>query len=598
MTDSIAARSDSGILAASEAEIANFESEITRFRQGAWDPNAFIGFRTLQGVYGQRQPDAQMVRVKVPLGILSASQLDTLGMIADQYTSLLRGHVTTREDIQFHFVQLEHTPTIMRLLGEVGLTTREACGNAVRNVTGSPLAGVCPREPFDVTPYAAAYARYFLRHPLTQRLPRKVKSSFSCCDEDDAISDIQDLGFIPRVQAENGASQRGFLVKVGGGTSIFPRTGFVLTEFVSVDDYLRLAEAVLRIFDRTDELRQNRMKARLKFYVQRIGIDAFRAQVDEELRQPWAREPIDLTPLLAGVDDAREERPPVPAARPSSAVTDPAFRRWQAANTRAQRQPGFRAVVVRLPVGTITASGFRGLARIARDFANGQVRTTPQQNLVLRWVREESLPSLYQTLADLGLADVANTIDDATACPGTDSCKSAITASSGLARALAEEFKDIDADDPLAQAIHVKISGCPNGCGQHHLANIGLQGAAVKSGAAQVPCYELYLGGSYTGHPLLGGADRTRLARLAKIRLPAKRVPEAVRRIVRSYQEERQNGEDFNAFVDRVGLVALERLLADLREVPPISPESLDLYRDWERNALFQVERGEGECAV
>lgn len=583
-----------GILPASAAEIDTFATEVARFRQGGWEANAFVGFRTLQGVYGQRQPEAQMIRVKIPLGILTAEQLEVLGQVAQRYTPGQRGHVTTRQDIQFHFVKLEDAPAVMHLLGVAGLTTREACGNAVRNVTGSPYAGVCPREPFDVTPYAAAYARYFLRHPLTQHLPRKFKSSFSCCDEDDAISDIQDLGFIPRLRHEDEQERRGFLVKVGGGTSILPRTGFVLTEFVPVEGYLRLAEAVLRVFDRSDELRQNRMKARLKFHVQRVGIEAFRTEVEAELRQPWMCPAIDPMSLQYHIDEAAPLAPSSSHAR----NVDPGFSCWRDTNTFRQRQSGFRAVTIRLPLGTIESEQFSQLAQLARVYGSGCVYTTVQQNIVLRWVREDRLEDLYQSLRELALADEANTITDVTACPGTDSCKSALTATMGVGRALSAALHVLEHTDPLVDTIHVKVDGCPNGCGHHHLGTIGLHGAAMKCGRHQVPAYELFLGGSYTGNHATGGAGYTRFGQRVKVRLPAKRVPEAILRIVRYYQAERRDGEDFNAFIDRVGPDPFATLLRDLQDILPLGPATLDLYQDWERQALYRVERGEGECSV
>ena len=585
-----------GILPADAQEIRAFGAEVARFRQGEWEAKAFVGYRTLYGVYGQRQPEAQMVRVKVPLGILTAAQLEALGQVARDYAAGQRGHVTTRQDIQLHFVKLEDTSTVMRLLGAAGLTTREACGNAVRNVTGSPFAGVCPREPFDVTPYAGAYARYFLRHPLTQRLPRKFKSSFSCCDEDDTITDIQDLGFIPRLRLEAGQERRGFLVKVGGGTSVFPRTGFVLTEFVPLEEYLRLAEAVLRVFDRSEELRRNRMKARLKFHVQRIGIEAFRAEVDAELRQPWARQTADPTPLLYHSDEEEHLPPSPPSSGDGGADAD--FCHWRDANTMCQRQPGFRAVTIRLPLGTLEAGQFSRLAQLARAYGSGCVYTTIQQNLVLRWVREDCLYDLYGSLRALDVAADANTIGDVTACPGTDSCKSALTATVGLGRALSAALRVLERIDPLVESMHVKVDGCPNGCGHHHLGNIGLHGAALNCDGRQVPAYELFLGGSYTGNRAAGGADRTRFGRLVKARIPAKRAPQAVLRLVHYYQAERHDGEVFNDFVDRVGQGPFAALLADLQDVPPLGPDTIDLYQDWERNALYRVERGEGECSA
>ncbi|MFQ5915660.1 MAG: nitrite/sulfite reductase, partial [Nitrospinota bacterium] len=268
-------RTRKGVLPVLPEEIDDFETEVTRFRQGKWDEGEFAGFRLRQGVYGQRQPDAQMFRIKIPYGRVTADQLVALGNVARDYTPLGKGHITTRENIQFHFIKMEDTPHLMRLIGEAGLSTREACGNTVRNVTGCPLAGVCMDEVFDTSPYAAAFARYFLRHPLTQNLPRKFKVAFSGCATDCTVTGIHDLGFLAEVRSENGREVRGFTVVSGGGLSILPRVAYTLYDFVPVSDYLRVSEAVIRIFERSDELRKNRMKARIKFLIDRIGIDAF-----------------------------------------------------------------------------------------------------------------------------------------------------------------------------------------------------------------------------------------------------------------------------------------------------------------------------------
>ena len=276
---------EKGILPILMDEIDDFEKEVEKFVKGEWDPNAFMAFRLKQGVYGQRQPDSQMLRVKIPIGGLDADQLEALGYIAREIAPLQKGHATTRENIQFHFLPLERTPEAMRAIGEVGLSTREACGNTVRNVTGCPFSGVCADEPFDVTPYAAAYARYFLRHPVTQAMPRKSKPSFSGCEKDCAMTSIHDIGFVPRLKEMDGEMKRGFKIVVGGGLSIMARIAPTLYEFVPEEDYLKVSEAVLRVFDASDDLRKNRMKARIKFLVDRIGIDEFRKMVEEELTQ-------------------------------------------------------------------------------------------------------------------------------------------------------------------------------------------------------------------------------------------------------------------------------------------------------------------------
>ncbi len=591
-----------GILSGDPEEIAAFAAEVGRFRSGKWAPDAFIAYRTVRGVYGQRQPDAQMLRVKIPVGILTAEMLEVLGRIARGYAGHRRGHVTTRESIQFHFTALEDAAAIMGQLAAVGLTTREAGGNVVRNVTGSPLAGVCPREPFDVTPYAAAYARYFLRHPLTQRLPRKFKSSFSCCEQDDTIADIQDLGFIPQVQTVAGEARRGFMVKVAGGTSIFVRPAGILSEFVGVGDYLRLSEAVLRVFDGCEELRHNRQRARLKYHVQRVGLAAFRGEVEAELRGPWAQRPVGLAPLLtlpASPESVPREAGTASTPAPGAVgPSDPAFTAWLRNNAVPQRQPGFRAVVVRLLCGNIEADQFAGLATLARRFGRGEVRLTPQQNLVLRWVDEERLADLHAALLELGLGAAANTLTDVTACPGTDSCKLAITASMELARELSRGLADLEHIDELLDAVHIKVSGCPNGCGQHHLADIGLEGATMRRGDAWVPCYHLYLGGRYPGGPATGGGPGTQFGQRIRLRFPAKNALPAVRRTLLHYRDARERGETFGAFVARLGPDAFQRLLSDLTEPPALGPETVDFYRDSGRTALFRLERGEGECSA
>ena len=588
------ARDTQGVLPILDEEIDDFETEALRFRQGKWEPREYAGFRLRQGVYGQRQPDVQMFRVKIPYGRLTADQLDVLGAVARDYAPLGKGHITTRENFQFHFMKLEDTPSIMRLLGNAGLTTREACGNTVRNVTGCPLAGVCKDEAFDTSPYAAAFARYFLRHPLTQNMPRKFKVAFSGCGSDCAVTGIHDLGFLAEVRDENGRKTPGFRIVSGGGLSILPRVAYTLYEFVPVSDFLRVSEAVIRIFERSDELRKNRMKARIKFLIDRIGIDAFRELVDEELEQPWAREPIDPAPYLFVEDESADAPPdPVHTAQPNG--DNQAFRRWRLSNVTAQKQEGFFAVFVKVPLGDILTQQFFALADIARRFAGGRARTTHQQNLVLRWVREASLYEVWRSLADAGLAeDGVHTLTDVTACPGTDSCKLGITSSMGLAGALREDLLGEEiARDPLIRNLHIKISGCPNSCGQHHIAHIGFHGAAAKGvgNGHQVPSYEIFLGGAY-------GEGETRIAKRIRARVPAKRTPEALRRMLSYYQENRRREEVFNDFIDRVGTAEFDKLLSDIRVVEPPEGPAVDLYRDWGKKALYKVERGEGECSV
>ena len=577
-----------GIIEILPEEITDFEEQVRRFQAGEWDPNDFMAYRLRQGVYGQRQADAQMVRVKLPFGGTNADQLDALGEVAEKYTPLKKGHVTTRENFQFHHIALENTPALMRIIGDVGLSTREACGNTVRNVTGCAISGVCAEEPFDVTPYAAAYARYFVRHPFSQALPRKIKTAFSGCLNDCAISGIHDIGFIPKIVD----GKKGFQMVAGGGTSIMPRIAQTLYEFVPVEEYLKVTEAILRIFHQINELRRNRMKARIKFYIDRVGIDAFRDEVDEELKQPWAQREIDPTPLLF-IEDESADAPALDGDYSSPTPDgDGDFEAWKASNTESQKQEGYFAVTVKLPLGDVEAEQFHQLADISRRYAGGRARVNHQQNLAFRWVPEKALPAIYQELRNIGLGAIgSHEITDVVSCPGTDSCKLGITSSMGLGRALSEALSDIDTSDPLVKKMHVKMSGCPNGCGQHHIADIGFHGAAAKGPGGQVPAYELFLGGSFS-------PGDTRFGQRIKTKVPAKRLPEAFRMVVEDYKKERNDGEEFKDYVLRAGNDHFEGLLAEFKEIPELGRETLDQYIDWSGTVKYILERGEGECAV
>ena len=575
-----------GILEILPEEISDFETQVARFRAGEWSENDFMAFRLRQGVYGQRQMDAQMFRIKCPFGGLNADQMDALGVLADEYAPLKKGHVTTRENFQFHHIRLEDGPAIMRLLGDVGLSTREACGNTVRNVTGCAIAGVCANEPFDVTPYAAAYARYFVRHPFSQALPRKVKSAFSGCDNDCAITPIHDVGFLPRIQD----GKKGFKMVVGGGTSIMPRIAPTLYEFIPVEEYLKATEALLRIFHRTNELRRNRMKARIKFYIARIGIDEFKKELEEEIQQPWAQRSFDPTDLMF-VEDESLDAPPLDGNY-AAFGSDPEFEHWMNSNVESQRQDGYKAVTVRLPLGDIDGRQFHQLADMSRKYAGGRARITHQQNLTFRWVPENALYEVWQRLSDIGFGGAgAHEITDIVSCPGTDSCKLGITSSMGLGRALTDAVEHVDKSDPLVRQMHVKMSGCPNGCGQHHIADIGFHGAAAKGPGGQVPAYELFLGGSYS-------QDDPRFGQRIKAKIPAKRAPEALKRIVSDYQDSHGDGELFKDYVLRQGKDYFETMLGDFRELPDLNRETLEQYIDWDKTVKYVLERGEGECAV
>jgi sulfite reductase beta subunit-like hemoprotein len=587
-----------GIVPVMQEELDNFEKVVGEFIHGDWDPLAFQAFRLRMGTYGQRQPDVHMLRVKVPVGELYSEQLESLGTIAREFAPLKKGHVTTRENMQFHFVPLGRVAEALKVMGKVGLSTREACGNTVRNVAGCPFAGVCADEPFDVTPYAGAYVRYFLRHPVTQAMPRKIKTAFSGCEKDCAITSIHDIGFIPRVREVDGRVERGFKMVVGGGLSIMARIAPTLYEFVPVDDYLRISEAVLRVFDASEQERKNRMKARIKFMVDRLGIDEFRKLVEEELKKPWAQEPIDPTPLLYIEDEeADAPQPPAPGSQASPNGDRGEFELWHTTNVQPQKQVGYRVVLVKLPQGDIQEHQFPFLAKIAAKYAGGRARFTQQQNLAFRWVREEALYSMWKDLKEAGLAEAeVNTITDVTSCPGTDSCKLGITSAMGLGKAIREELVNMDISDPHVKSLHIKMSGCPNSCGQHHLANIGFHGASMKGDKGnQVPAYEMFIGGSYQD---LKGQTEARIGLRPKGKIPAKKVPEIIRHVLDYYQEHRVEAETFNTFVDRVGVGPFEAIMGEFKELGPLNRENIDTYMDWNKTVLYKVERGEGECAI
>jgi len=568
-------------------EIEDFEAQVKRFQAGQWEETEFQAFRLRQGIYGQRQADVHMVRVKAPFGGLTADQLDALGEAAAKYAPLNKGHVTTRENIQFHHVKLADTPDFLRIIGDEGLSTREACGNTVRNVTGCPMAGVCGDEPFDVTPYAAAYSRYFVRHPFTQAMPRKVKTAFSGCAQDCAITAIHDMGFLPKIVD----GVKGFEVRTGGGTSIMPVIAPTLYDFVPLDEYLKVTEAILRIFHRTNELRKNRSKARIKFFIARIGIDEFRSMVDEELKEDWAQKSFDPTRLLF-IEDEEADAPTPPAAGYATNGNSPAFDRWVETNVTDQKQAGYKTALVKLKLGDIQAEQFGQLADLSRKYAGGRVRITHQQNMALRWVPEGALYEVWQRLEEIGFGDAGvHEITDVVACPGTDSCKLGITSSMGLGRAVEETLEGMEIEDPLMRQMHVKMSGCPNGCAQHHVADIGFHGAATKAPGGQVPAYELLVGGSYDG----GDA---RMAQRVKARIPSKQVPEALKKVLEFYEAEREEGEEFKDFVQRVSPAAFEPIVAGFREERELNRDSIDAYMDWDKTIIYKLERGEGECAL
>jgi sulfite reductase beta subunit-like hemoprotein len=573
-----------------EREFDDFDNEAEKFLDGKTEEAEFIGFRLKQGVYGQRQADVQMCRVKLPMGGITPEQWEMFADVTEEYAPLNKSHITTRQNIQIHHIPLRQMAELIRKISSTGLSSREGCGNTVRNVTGDPYAGVCDDELFDITPWAGAYVRYFARHPTTQLMPRKVKTAFTASDADRAITGIHDIAFIPRIRD----GVEGVEIRVGGGTSIMPRVAPTLYEFVELQngDFLKISEAVFRIFDRQDWLRVNRARARIKVLIDKIGIDEFRDQVEEELKGDWVNERnFDPIPLLMTHDE--EGNAPAAGgsyAQPNGDLAE--FERFSASNVKPQRQAGFSTVDVRVYRGDLTPEQMRGIAEVQRKYSGGYARTTVEQNFVLRWVRDESVYEVWKALSELGLGEAGSgEIIDTVSCPGTDSCKLGITSSMGLNAAINERLRELDFKDPLTKRIHIKNSGCPNGCSQHHIANIGFYGASIKVGDKTIPAYIPHIGGNYEGGEVIYG---TRL----KSRLPAKRVPEAVERWVKYYESDRQDGEEFNAFAERVGPESFTELVKDLSMPVEFNVENMDYFIDWQREQLYEVIRGEGECAV
>jgi sulfite reductase beta subunit-like hemoprotein/uncharacterized protein (UPF0332 family) len=599
-----------------DREIDIFESEIELKKQGKVDDKLFAETRLRRGVYGQRYDNGQrhdgvahrqlaypsdtltkgpetlwdapgMQRIKIPFGGLTPDQMDALADLAEEYSDGIC-HVTTRQDVQLHFVHIDDTPSLMRRLAAVGITTREACGNSVRNVTACPLAGVCRDETFDVTPYAKACSRFLLGHPDAQDFGRKFKVAFSgCAQHACGLTSLHDLGLIARTRVVDGREQRGFETYVGGGLGTVPYQAKLFDEFVPEGEILPLAQAIARVFARLGEKR-NRARARIKFLVAKLGIDEFRRLVLEER----AKLPADAawTAYLEQVP-AYRETPVRPGGALNGAALPASFAAWRATNVYRQRQPGYVVVTVTLPLGDLTSWQTRRLADVARRYCGENVRTTVEQNIVLRWVSESDLPDVYRDLVAVGLgAPGAGTIVDVTACPGTDTCKLGIASSRGLAAELGERLaaKAQELDEAI-RGLHVKVSGCFNSCGQHHISDLGFYGVSRKVGGTTVPHFQVILGGKWEENAGAYG--------LAIGAVPSKRVPEFVTAITDKYVRERQKGERFQDFIRRVGKQDLKDVVNAFAKVPPYQ-EDRTLYSDWRDPREFTVsDLGTGECA-
>jgi sulfite reductase (NADPH) hemoprotein beta-component len=589
--------------------VDEFAATLAKFENGEITPDQWRVFRLVRGCYGQRQAeDAQMIRVKIPQGVLTADQLDVLADIADEFSRGF-GHITTRQNVQFHFVKLHDVEPAMRRLADAGITTREACGNAVRNVTTCQFAGVSATELFDVTPYAEALTRHFLRHPLSSSLPRKFKIGFEGCTEDHVKAAINDIGWRARIEG----GRRGFRVLVGGGTSTMATAAKALFDFLPAGEMLDVAEAIVRVFHALGDY-QHKARNRMKFLIKSLGWDRWREEFDRHLaavrsegglalpfdpeappveRAPdWLRaSPPSIEDVARRVSCAELRGPGIrPEVVPQVARSSEAYARWIATNLRAQKQDGYATAIVTVPLGDLTSAQMRVLSDLSESYADGSVRVTATQNLLLRWVAVDEGPGLHARLAaaGLGLAD-AETVADVTSCPGAESCKLAVTQSRGLAQAIGDHLRTAPSLIPLVPTLDVKVSGCPNGCGQHHIAAVGFQGSLRKVDGRAVPQYFVMVGGGV--HE--SGATFGRLA--AKV--PARRSPIALERLARLYADERQPNEAAAAFFTRIDLARLKQLLSDLEEISAESATPQD-YIDLAESQAFVPETQDGECSA
>jgi sulfite reductase (ferredoxin) len=596
-------------------EIDIFEQQMELRKQGKIDEKVFAETRLRRGIYGQRYDNGQrhdgkriqklklpahvvkgpdtlwdapgMMRIKIPFGGLNPEQLETLADLSEEYADGV-SHVTTRQDIQFHFVHIDDTPALMRRLAAVGITTREACGNVVRNVTACPLAGICHEESFDTTPYAKACAKFLMGHPDTQDFGRKVKVAFSGCEQNPCgLVTMHDMGAIAKTRVVDGREQRGFAFYVGGGLGSVPYKAKLFDEFLPEAELLPTMQAISRVFARLGEKR-NRARARIKFLIANLGIEEFRKLVLDE-RQKLSPDPR-WTDFLSSVNEPSEQ-PLKPGVSLNGHQRPEGFAAWYATNVYKQRQPGYVAATVTLPLGDASADQLRALAGIARRFVKDTLRTTVEQNILFRWVSEADLPEFYQAIKAIGLgaADAA-TIVDVTACPGTDTCKLGIASSRGLARELRYRLGEKSLElDAAVKNLRIKVSGCFNSCGQHHIADIGFYGINRNVKGFQVPHFQVVLGGKFHDNAGEYGVPIGAV--------PSKRIPEAVLSITEYYVRRRAKDERFQDFVARIGKKAIKDLLEDLTKIP--APEvDRSYYTDWGDPREFTLaDMGVGECA-
>lgn len=593
---------------ADERDIDQFVDMLEKYERGEITPLEWRRFRLLRGTYGQRQDGVQMLRIKVPQGILAASQLRAIADIAARFSRGF-GHITTRQNIQLHFVPLKNVEEAMRTIADEGLTTREACGNSVRNITGCPYAGTSETEIFDVTPYAEAMTRYFLRHPLSGILPRKFKIAFEGCAEDHIYTSINDIGFKARIVD----GRKGFRVTCAGSTSIMPVSGYLLYEFLPVEEMFNVGEAIARVFRKYGDF-EHPQRNRLKFTIKTLGgFEAFKVKFQEELEgfmaeggahlpfnpdtvssqtsPNWTPAPAPSITTVAAMAATPVKGPGiVPGSVKLTALPD-AYVRWMKSNVSRQRQSGYFHVMARLPLGDFTSGQIRVIADLAEAYGDGTVRITAEQNVLFRWVRNESIEPMYQRLAAAGLGEPdALRLSDVVSCPGAESCRLAVTQSRGLGRMLTEHLSGRPDLVDLVPSGDIKISGCPNGCGQHHVGSIGFQGSVRKVAGRAIPQYFVLVG---------GGCTDEGVAHFGKVvsKVPVHRLTDALDRLLDLYRSQREGEEDLGAFFRRVPPALATDALKDLAQLLPNEVTDSDII-DLGESQAFAPEVMDGECSA
>ncbi|WP_125722115.1 HEPN domain-containing protein [Flavobacterium ustbae] len=559
-----------------QKEIIELEKKIHLFRGGKIDDERFRSLRLARGIYGQRQEGVQMIRIKLPYGKVTSEQLRRITEVSDKY-STGRLHITTRQDIQIHYVSLDRTPELWSELAKDDITLREACGNTVRNITGSELAGVDVNEPFDVSPYAHGLFQYLLRNPICQEMGRKFKISFSSSDEDTALSYLHDLGFIPKIKD----GQKGFKIMFGGGLGSQPAHAELLSEFVPVNEIIPTAEGIIRIFDRYGE-RAKRMKARMKFLIKEMGKDAFLDLVEKEKKAiAFETYEIDTTAFDGPIPEPVLEVPQVK-------VEDvEAFEKWKASNVIAQKQAGYYAIGIKVLLGDFYTDKARLLADLIKNYAANELRFSLRQNIVIRHVKEENLPFFYQELAKLDFVHLGyNSVGDITACPGTDTCNLGIASSTGIAEELERVINTEYPQYKNNREIEIKISGCMNACGQHNMSAIGFQGMSINSGKLVAPALQVLLGGGRLGNGEGRFADKV-------IKIPSRRGPDALRTILNDF-DANANGEKFLNYYDAKGEKYFYEILKPLSDVTNLTEAD---FIDWGNADNYVKAVGVGECA-